>query len=448
MNATRREFIRKTVGTSAVLAAGATLPGMTAESYNRIGGANERIRVAVAGVNARGSSLAKSFASQRDCEVAHIIDVDSRASAKCVAMLEGAGAAKPKEFVDLRKSLESDEIDALVIAMPDHWHAPAALMAMQAGKHVYLEKPCSHTPAEGELLVAAAKKYQRCAQMGNQRRSFPGIVSAMEELRNGAIGRIYFGKSWYARRRDPIGTGKVTAPPEWLNWDLWQGPAPRREFKDNIVHYDWHWRWHWGTGESLNNGTHMVDLLRWGMGVDYPVRVSSQGGRLHFTDDDWETPDTQIITWEFPDRRMMTWEGFSANARGQEGRGVGAVFYGEKGSLATGDNSYTIYDLSNKQVKTASGSGEKVNAMDSKNPSGNLDVLHIRNLFDAIREGKALNADLDSGHRSTLLVQLGNIAQRTGHMLTIDPKNGHIIDDPEALKLWTRSYEPGWEMKL
>lgn len=448
MSSTRRDFIKKTAGASAVLAASATLPAMSAESYNRIKGANNRIRVAVSGVNSRGSALAKSFASQSDCQIVHVCDVDSRASAKCISMLEKRGTPKPQAFTDIRKSLEAKDVDIMVIAMPDHWHAPAALLAMQAGKHVYVEKPCGHNPAEGEILIDASKKYKKCVQMGNQRRSFPNVIKAMEDLRAGVIGRPYFGKGWYGRNRKSIGKGKVVAPPDWLNWDLWQGPAPRKEFKDNIVHYKWHWRWHWGTGEALNNGTHMVDLLRWGLGVDYPIRVSSNGGRYHFSGDDWETPDTQVISWDFDGRVSMTWEGRSCNKRGLAKSGVGALFYGERGSLITGGNSYTVYDLSGKKVKTVDASNTKVNALDSKNPSGNLDVLHIRNLFDGIREGKALNADVTSGHKSTLLVQLGNIVQRTGNSLNIDPNNGHIIDNPAAQNLWSRTYEPGWEMKL
>jgi predicted dehydrogenase len=446
MNETRRNFMRKTVGASAVAAAGKTLTGMSAESYNRVKGANNRIRVAVAGVNARGNALAVNFAALPDCDVVHVIDVDSRASTKCVKNIEKSQSFKPRVFGDIRKSLESKDYDVLVVAMPDHWHAPATLMALQADKHVYLEKPCSHSPAEGELLVAAAKKYKKCVQMGNQRRSFPNIVQAMEEVRSGAIGRVYFGKGWYARNRAPIGVGKVTTPPDWLNWDLWQGPAPRKEFKDNLIHYNWHWFWHWGTGEALNNGTHMVDLVRWGLGVDYPVKVSSHGGRLVYNDD-WETPDTQTINWEFENRSIMTWEGFSCYGRGQEGQSVGVILNGDKGSLHTGANGYTIFDLGGKVVRTVK-TASRVDATDSQNPSGKLDVLHIRNLFEGIREGKSLNADVESGHKSTLLVQLGNIAQRVGHTLNIDPATGHIINDPEAQKLWSRSYEPGWEMKI
>ena len=236
-----------------------------------------------------------------------------------------------KGFRDFRESLQDKDIDAMVIAAPDHWHAPAALLAMQAGKHVYLEKPSSHNPREGELLIEAARKYNKAVQLGNQRRSFPRVIQGMQELKNGVIGRPYLGKGWYANNRGPIGTGKEVAVPEWLDWDLWQGPAPRKTFKDNIVHYNWHWFWHWGTGEALNNGTHMIDLLRWGMDVDYPVKVSSNGGRYRYQDD-WETPDTQVINLDFKEGVSMTWEGRSCNGTLIEGSGAGVIFYGEEGS--------------------------------------------------------------------------------------------------------------------
>jgi predicted dehydrogenase len=335
----------------------------------------------------------------------------------------------------------------MVIAAPDHWHAPASLLSMQAGKHVYVEKPCSHNPNEGEILIKAAERYGKVIQMGNQRRSWPNVIEGINALKNGAIGNVYFGKGWYANNRESIGIGKYTLVPDWLNWDLWQGPAPRKKYKDNLIHYNWHWHWHWGTGEALNNGTHMIDLLRWGMGVDYPTKVSSNGGRFRYNDD-WETPDTQIINIDFAENLSMTWEGRSCNGKHSEGSSVGVMFYGEKGSiLMNGGNDYTIFDLKNKIVKSVK-STTNIDPMNTVNPAQNLDVLHIRNMFDAIKNGEELNADIVSGHKSTLLMQLGNIAQRAGRSLNINPENGHIIKDREANKLWQRSYEKGWEMKL
>ena len=443
----RRDFIKKTATVSSAMAFGGVLPMFNAKSYSRIKGANDRINVSVMGVNSRGNALAQNFAIQNNCDVIHVCDVDTRAITKCLISLKDKQSFTAESFIDFRKSLENKDLDIMVIAAPDHWHAPASLLSMQAGKHVYVEKPCSHTPNEGEILIQAAERYGKVIQMGNQRRSWPNVIEGIDALKNGAIGNVYFGKGWYANNRESIGVGKYTVVPDWLNWDLWQGPAPRKNYKDNLIHYNWHWHWHWGTGEALNNGTHMIDLLRWGMGVDYPTKVSSNGGRFRYNDD-WETPDTQIINIDFAENLSMTWEGRSCNGKHSEGSSVGVMFYGEKGSiLMNGGNDYTIFDLKNKIVKSVK-STTNIDPMNTVNPAQNLDVLHIRNMFDAIKNGEELNADIVSGHKSTLLMQLGNIAQRAGRSLNINPENGHIIKDREANKLWQRSYEKGWEMKL
>ena len=447
MSESRREFIKKTAAGSAAVIAGGVLPGLSARSYGRIPGASGRIRVSVMGVNARGLALAMNFARQEDCDVVHICDVDSRAMERCVEAVSERQAVRPKGFTDFRKSLEDPEIDALVIAAPDHWHAPASLLAMQAGKHVYVEKPCSHNPHEGEMLVEAAARYGRVVQMGNQRRSWPRVMEAIARLQEGVIGRPYFAKAWYANNRGSMGTGAETAVPEWLDWELWQGPAPRKPYRDNLVHYNWHWIWHWGTGEALNNGTHTVDIMRWGLGVDYPFRISSNGGRYRY-EDDWETPDTQVISMDFREGVTMTWEGRSCNGKEIEGTSVGVLFFGEQGSmLIPGGDGYTIFDPDGQVVEKFTGEME-ADPMNPVNPAELLDALHIRNFFDGIRQGAPLNAAIDSGHISTLLVQLGNISQRTGRSLEIDPANGHITGDRKAGEYWSRSYEKGWEMKL
>jgi len=443
----RRSFIKESLIGSTGIIAGGLAPALSSKSYGRVIGANDKIRVSVMGVNSRGKALAQNFAYQKNCEVTHICDVDRRAVEACQRAVGEIQKPVPRGLEDFRESLEDKEVDALVVAAPDHWHAPAALLAMQAGKHVYLEKPCSHNPVEGEILVLASQKYGKHLQMGNQRRSWPNVMAGIKEIHDGVIGRCYFGKSWYTNNRGPIGTGKEVAVPDWLNWDLWQGPAPRKLYKDNIVHYNWHWFWHWGTGEALNNGTHMIDLLRWGFKVDYPRKVSSNGGRYRYQDD-WETPDTQVISLDFQEGITMTWEGRSCNGRNIEGNSVGAMFYGEKGSLMIpGGNSYTVYDLDNNIIKEVK-DDQKIDPRDAANPAGHLDALHIQNFFDGILNGAGLHADIDSGHKSTLLVQLGNIAQRLGRSLDIDPQNGHIMGDDAAAKYWRREYEPGWEMKL
>jgi len=447
MKNTRRTFIKKASSGAFALSLGGMLPAFSAKSYQNILGANEKIRVACMGVNSRGLAVGKNFAHQKNCEVLHVCDVDSRAADICIDAIGKIQTTKPKATPDFRNALEDKDLDALIVTAPDHWHAPAALLACSAGKHVYLEKPCSHNPNEGEMLVKSAEKHKRVLQMGNQRRSWPNVAGAIAELHAGVIGRPYFAKTWYTNNRASIGIGKETAVPEWLNYDLWQGPAPRKAYKDNLIHYNWHWFWHWGTGEALNNGTHMIDLARWGLNVEYPTKVNSTGGRYMYQDD-WQTPDTQVINLEFENKSMISWEGRSCNGKSIEANSVGIIFYAEQGSMVIeSGNSYKIYDLKNNLVKEVK-NNFTVDARNLSDPSQNLDALHILNFFDGIRLGTRLNSDIVSGHQSTLLVQLGNISQRVGRSLDINPKNGHILNDKGAMKFWSREYEKGWEPKI
>jgi predicted dehydrogenase len=447
MKNSRRTFIKKAGASTVALTLGGILPGFAAKNYKNIIGSNEKIKAACMGVNSRGLAVGSNFASQKECEVLYVCDVDTRAADKCIDTIEKIQQKKPKASPDFRKALEDKELDVLIVTAPDHWHAPAAILACSAGKHVYLEKPCSHNPNEGEMLVQAAKKHNRILQMGNQRRSWPNVVAGIKELHAGVIGRPYYAKTWYTNNRASIGIGKETEVPSWLNYDLWQGPAPRRPYKNNLIHYNWHWFWNWGTGEALNNGTHMVDLARWGLGVEYPTKVSSSGGRYRYQDD-WETPDTQVIDLEFSNNTLISWEGRSCNGKSVEASSVGVIFYGETGSLLIeSGNSYKIFDLKSKLVKDVK-NDRVVDARNLADPAQELDALHIQNFFDAIKKGTALNSDIVGGHQSTLLVQLGNISQRTGRTLKTDPTNGHILNDKEAMKLWKRDYQPGWEPKI
>jgi predicted dehydrogenase len=432
----RREFMKSTT-----LAAGTLLlPKFT------FGSLADKVTLAVAGVNSRGHYLAKMLARIPDVEVAYICDVDSNAMEKTIAEVAAVSGKRPKGVSDMRKLVELKDLDAIAMATPDHWHAPGALMAVKAGKHVYLEKPCSHNPAEGEMLVKASEKYGKLVQLGTQRRSFPGVTNAIQELKSGGIGRVYFAKGWYSNARKSIGKGKEAPVPAHLDFDLWQGPAPRRPYRDNLVHYNWHWFWHWGTGEALNNGTHEMDVMRWGLGVDYPTKVVSAGGRYAFTDD-WETPDTQTITFEFSGGICMSWEGLSCNPYDSERSGRGVIFYGEKGTLVMpGGDDYKVFDLENKLVKEVKTTVGKADTTNTMGMGEQLDTLHLVNFLDTIRGKARLTAPIPEGHRSTLLAQLGNIAYRTGETLKTDPANGHILNSPEAVKLWAREYEKGWEM--
>lgn len=445
---TRRNFIKKvSIGTAAA-SVGGVLPGFSAKSYNNIVGANDIIRMAAIGVNSRGNALAGGFAREKNCEITYVCDVDKRAMDKCAANVQKVGGNNPKQEKDIRILLENKDLDAVIIATPEHWHAPGALMAMQAGKHVYLEKPTGHNPAENEILMDAVKKYKVVAATGMQRRSWPNVISAVNDVRNGVIGDVFFGKCWYSNNRASIGVGKTIAVPEWLDWELWQGPAPRvSNYKDNVVHYNWHWFYNWGTGESGNNGVHFIDIVRWGMGLTFPTSVNSSGGRYYYNDD-WEFPDSQTINFEFGNDKLISWEGRSAHGRGIEGSTVGAIFYGSEGSLVIGGgNAYQIYDKQDKEIKKVT-SDMGFTEGDISNPTQQLDHYHFNNFLDGIRKGTALNADINIGCISSTLALLGNIAQRTKSSFMTNPVNGRILDNKEAQKLWSRDYQHGWEMKL
>ncbi|MGI8584636.1 MAG: Gfo/Idh/MocA family protein [Chitinophagaceae bacterium] len=445
MKNSRRKFIKNITAGSAGVAFGGMGLGFSSKSYNNIMGANDRIRIAVIGANGRGSGMAAIFAKQPNTEVIYVCDVEEKARQKGIDAVVKAGKAAPKKAHDFRRVLVDKDLDAVYIATPDHWHAPATIICCAAGKHVYVEKPLSHNPHEGEMSIAAARKYNRVVQMGAQRRSWKLLTEGINELKGGVIGKVHMVKCWYTNSRKSIGIGKETAVMPGLDYELWQGPAPRRPYKDNLIHYNWHWFWHWGTGEALNNGTHEIDVARWGLGIDYPLRVNSTGGR-YFFQDDWQTPDTQLITYDCPEATVL-WESRSCQPFKVEGTDRGVLFYGEKGVMLTGHDGYTIYDEKGNTVK-----GIKSNAViDGRNtasPNEGLDSVHIANFLESIRLTKTPNADVEIGFKSTLWVQLGNIAHRVGHTLNIDKANGHIVGDKEAMKLWSRQYQPGWEPKV
>jgi predicted dehydrogenase len=450
----RRDFIKKVAISSAGLAfsgtlLGGTAFGLSAKNYKNITGANDRIRIATIGVNGRGNSMAGTIASQKNAEVACVCDVDVRAIPRAIkTVMDAKQINTPRSEKDCRRVLEDKSIDAIYIATPDHWHSPLTIMGCQAGKHVYVEKPLSHNPREGEIAIAAARKYDRVVQMGAQRRSAPVLTQGIEQLHKGIIGRVYLAKTWYTNNRKATFLQPGTIP-SWLDYDLWQGPAPRVPFKEGLIHYNWHWFWNYGTGEALNNGTHEVDVARWGLGVDFPTRVTSVGGRYQYQDD-WQTPDTQIITMDYPGRVSLMWENRSSNGRMIEGLDRGVIFYGENGSLDTGGDEYKVYDLSGKLVSEVKSllKEDTIQGRNTASPSLGLDSLHVIDFLDAIRNNRRPNCDVELGHKSCVAMQLGNISWRVGRDLKIDPKNGHILGDKEAQKLWGREYEKGWEPKV
>lgn len=435
----RRNFMK----TSGAAGLGVGLWGGVAPIFGK-NAPNNKIVVAVMGLNGRGSNLTNEITQINGMEIAYICDVDDAAMQKGIEMVVASESQKnkPKGIKDFRKALEDKDVDAIVIAAPDHWHTPATLMALDAGKHVYVEKPCGHNAKEGEMLLEALKKYDKVVQMGNQQRSAPESIQVVKEIHDGLIGTPYYAKAWYANTRSGIGTGQKAEVPAGLDYELWQGPAPREPYQDNLIHYNWHWFKNWGTGEICNNGTHEIDICRWALGVDYPTLVSSQGGRYHY-DDDWEFYDTQITNFDFEDKKTITWEGRSCNGRPVEGRGRGSAIYGTEGTVIIDRNGYEVYDLENILIREVKAESEAA-TMDTRG-GDMMTRTHIDNFRAGIADGAKLNSPIEEGHKSVLLCHLGNIAQEIKRSLTTDPANGHIQDDSEAMGMWGREYASGWE---
>jgi predicted dehydrogenase len=437
---TRRKFI----DSIAVGAAGLAVTS-TARSYSQIVGSNERLNFAIAGLNSRGyAHLAGLKANKTAARVSHVCDVDGAILQKFAETTQrtmGEAAASEKDF---RRILDQKDVDVITIATPDHWHAPMAIAALQAGKHVYLEKPCSHNPAEGEMLLAAQRKYQKLVQMGTQQRSSPHTIEVIAKIHEGAIGKTYYAKAWYSNTRKSIGTGREVPVPAQLDWNLWQGPAPRRPYKDNLHPYNWHWFKHWGTGETLNNGTHEVDVCRWALAVDYPKRVTSSGGRYQFQDD-WQFYDTLNTNFEYDDA-MLSWEGKSCNGMKIYGRDRGAAIMGTTGSVIVDRAGYEIYDLGGKKISEVK-AGSQTSSADLVGADSMTD-LHFANFIAGIRKGEKLNAPVAVGNVAVTMLQLSNIAWEVQRELHLDPKDGKILSNADAMKLWSREYEAGWAPRV
>lgn len=427
-NLSRRDFIKSStvagagVGVGVGWTAANTAPTIRAGQ----GSPGKKIVVGVMGLQ-RGMAHVRNYMDLPDAEIAYVCDVDDQRSASAGRIIAEKQARSVKIVRDFRRILDDPDVDALSIATPNHWHAPATILACAAGKHVYVEKPGSHNPKEGELMTAAARKYDRRVQMGNQRRSYPVIQEAIQRLREGAIGKVLAARCWYANARESIGHAEPSAPPDHLDYLLWQGPAPERPYRSNLVHYNWHWRWHWGNGEIGNNGVHSLDIARWGLNVDYPSTITCTGGRYHHSDDQ-ETPDTAVASFHFGNQ-FVTWDGSSCHPRRAEALAF-VRFYGESGSMAIINDGYHIFDPNGTQVEVQDGPrGEK---------------RHFNNFLAAIRGEEALNSEIGDGQKSTLLCHLGNIAYRLGRTIDFNTEARRIDDDGQANSLWSRDYRPGW----
>lgn len=420
---TRREFLE---ATGKGLLAGLAFPALSAAGQ---ASPSERVRHAVIGLGGQGRRHAEVFSSFSDCEVAVLCDIDPEQLRK--VLLKVPGTAKAALQADFRDVLEDPSLDSVSIATPDHWHTPIALAALQAGKHVYVEKPCAHNIREASLLKQAAAASGKCVQQGTQGRSGAALQDAVAFLSEGGIGKVRMAKAINHQLRGPIGRAVESAPPEGVNYDLWLGPAPLHAFTTNRWHYQWHWFWDYGCGDIGNDGIHQIDQARWGLGVGMPKAVSASGGQL-FYDDDHETPDTQVVTYEYDDcyllYEMRLWTDYTL-----EGHDNGVVFYGDNGKLEFGREGVHV---------TRTGEERK-----HVGPYGGIQE-HVRNFLDCVKAGNpaALNGGIEEGAASTALCHLGNIATRVNRKLRIHPMAWECLDDPDAQKMFSREYRAGYEL--
>lgn len=440
----RRTFLRTATAAAGVAALS---PKFSARSYAQIAGANDRLNFAVIGLNSRAYAHLSSLHANHDkARIAQVCDVDTVILDKYAGATQKMTGSMPEKQQDFRRVLASKDIDVVTIATPDHWHAPMAILALEAGKHVYVEKPCSHNPAEGKMLVVAQKKYGKLCQMGSQQRSSPHSIEIVDKIHNGLIGRAYWGETWYTNRRKPIGVGKAVPVPATLNWDLWQGPAPRREYKNNIHPYNWHWFTNWGTGETLNNGTHEVDVARWALGAEFPTQVTAGGGR-YAAHDDWQFYDTIETSFMYPDQ-LITWKGDCCSGKKTFGRERGACIHGTTGSVIIDRDGYEVYDLKDKLQTSYKVPDKGQTSSTDLVGADTMTDAHFANLIAGIRTGEPLRQPIAQGNVAVTMLQLSNIAYFTGRALHTDPQTYAILKDPEAEAMTRRTYEKGWEPKV
>ena len=427
---TRRHFLLSSSAAALTTAARAQSPSP-----------NSRLRVAVMGLG-RGMDHIKGWMAVPNVEIAGLCDVDRRRVESGGAAVTRAGQSSPPRLeTDVRRLLEDPSIDVLSIAAPNFWHTPATILACAAGKHVYVEKPGSHTGQESEWIGAAAAAHRRLVQQGTQRRSLPAMREAIQRLKEGAIGTVRSARCWYTANRGAISLKPGAPLPDWLDWTLWQGPCPDQPYLDGLVHYNWHWRWHYGGGELANNGVHALDLALWGLDACWadknggplnPLVASCTGGRYHFKNDQ-QTPDTFTAAFDFGHCGAFL-DNSSCSQRKGADQNAFVTFYGDSGSLALSSSGYKIFD--------------PMGAKTAENEPPFDDRPHFLNLANAIREGTPLHCDITTGQRSARLCHLGNIAHRLQTTLVCDPSTGTPKNNPAAQALWSKPYRPGWEPKI
>ncbi|MDR1556637.1 MAG: Gfo/Idh/MocA family oxidoreductase [Tannerellaceae bacterium] len=441
---TRRDFI-KTMGlASAGLLIGANT--MSAKSYGRIMGANDRIRVALFGCNRRFFSISQALTSCENVDVLYVSDVDSRRQDAAVARVSDLLKTKPKGQKDLRKILEDKEVDAIFNMTPDHWHAPAAWLALEAGKHVYTEKPVTHNPSEGEALLRYQARYpDRLIQVGTQQRSSAESKEIIGQIHAGELGEVYEAETFYINNRERVNNPRKVAVPDFLDWELFQGPAPRTDFMDIWQDYMWHWYWQYGTAESGNNAMHELDIARWALQVQYPEEVASFAYKNHFKDDGWTMYDTMDVVFTFPGDKLIKWKCQCRNGYKTFGSDRGTIVYGTQGTVVINRDGYEVFDLRGRKIRESKSSAKSHSTALGGSGDG-LDALHPQNFFAAIRGKEKLNSSLEQGVVSTLLCHLANISYKEGNRpLAVDTSNGHLREEEVQRRHWAREYQKGWE---
>lgn len=447
MSSDRRDFLRKVTAGAAGVAVGGSAMGMSARSYGRIIGSNDRLNVAIVGLGRRLGAYIQPIAQKdNNVELVYLCDVMKSQREKAAQRFSEHIDYNPKLENDIRKVIDDPKVDVLINATPDHWHAPGSIMAIKGGKHVYVEKPCSHNMNESDLLTAAQKKYNRVVQMGNQQRSSGHTISIIKEIHDGIIGTPYKAVAFYTNRRGEVPVQKKVPVRDGLDWDLFQGPAPRREYTEETWNYNWHWYgWEYGTAEVGNNATHELDIARWALQVDYPNRVDVEAAKRHFINDGWEMYDTMEATFKFAGDKVITWDGKSRNGYNTYGGGRGTIIYGSEGAVFVDRGKYILYDRNGKVIKdNKSGGNEAGTALGG---GGDTTTSHIVNFFDTIRGKGKLNSHIAEGVISQAMVHYANISSRIAKGFDVDDVSGRMYDK-DAMKLWGREYAPGWEPTL
>ena len=442
----RRKFLSKSAQAAAGIAAVSGLTNYTAKaaSKGKVIGANDTINMAAIGIRGRGRGLTQSFAKMKNVNMKILCDVDERLFADSVNEIEKIQGFAPATEVDLRKVFDNKDIDAVVIAAPNHWHALATIWACQAGKHVYCEKPSCHNIWEGRKMVEAARKYNRIVQVGFQNRSIGNVMAAMKVLREGVIGDVYMAKGLCYKPRHSFGLFPDSEVPAGVNYDLWLGPAPYRPFNAGRFHYNWHWHWATGNGDIGNQGPHQFDVARWGMNKnEHPVKVRSFGGYYKYGKVcSQETANTQSAVFEYADGKILQFEvrGLYTNSESGENVRIGNLFFGTEGWMSVNGSTWKTFMGKKNEPGPSSTSVEP--AADPMNLMGAGGEGNFGNFITAVRSGnpKDLNCDIEVGYMSSVLPHLANISYRLGRDLTFDGNNERFVGDKEADKMLTRNY--------